>query len=85
MYNDRQKITALLDEAKSLIPDHPELQTLSSELDPLTNGSAEQPAVLTDLPHSDLQETAVEPPATVSPAPIEPVAGNSTAVSCACC
>ena len=46
MYRDRQKMAALIDEAKILIPDHPELQALSSELVPLTDGSAEQPAVL---------------------------------------
>ncbi|HVQ65292.1 MAG TPA: PEGA domain-containing protein [Terriglobia bacterium] len=73
MYHDRQKMTALIDEAKALIPDHPELQALTSELDPVTNGSAEQPAVLTDFPQPDLQQTAVEPPRTVSPAPIVPI------------
>ena len=56
MSNDRRKLNLLLDEAKSFIPDHPQLQTLSFELDRLPDENWEKALVRVEHPGADLQE-----------------------------
>jgi tetratricopeptide (TPR) repeat protein len=72
MYNDRRKLQRLLDEAKSFIPDHPDLQTLSIEIDQLAPENWAQSLPRINPPATEVQrnvEPVPEPMPTVSTPP----------------
>jgi tetratricopeptide (TPR) repeat protein len=73
MFNDRRKLQRLLDEAKSFIPDHPDLQTLSIEIDQLAPENWAQSLLRINPPVTEEQPN-VEPasvPVDVVPSPAE--------------
>ena len=80
MHDDRRKLRLLLDEARSFIPDQPELQTLSFESDGTSDETWEKSLVRVELPDTELHRHC-ERPATVAttgetPQPPGPYSGS---------
>jgi tetratricopeptide (TPR) repeat protein len=61
MHDDRRKLNLLLDEARSFIPNQPDLQTLSFESERMPDENWEKSIVRIELPGAELQRS--EPPA----------------------
>ena len=84
MSNDRRKLSLLLDEARNFIPNHPQLQTLSFDLEGMHDESFEKslvrisPRGIAEQPDAG-QVNAIEPTVTPSPqAASEPAAQTPT-------
>jgi hypothetical protein len=70
MHDDRRKLSVLLDEARSFIPNEPELQTFSFESDEMPDENWEKSLVRIEHPATELMHHTTH---TAQPAIVEPV------------
>jgi tetratricopeptide (TPR) repeat protein len=83
MQNDRQKLTVLLEEARSFIGGHPELQALSFQTEGVPDEGWERTLVRVEHPSADMQPRLVQPAAAASepPAPVQEASARDSSSS----